>query len=144
MKVAPHQRSGRAAVLGALVIALSACAPQAGNRTVTPGGNGTAPRGATAEGHHDDDSMGSLKLRLDGLKSKQSTLVQAASADAGVCEDLCSLATSICAVQEKLCELADAHAGDDEYQGLCREAHQECREAQESCIACVQSNSGGR
>jgi hypothetical protein len=143
MNVAQRHRSGRAAMLGwvgVLVLALSACGPQAGGSTVTPGGNGGG-RGATPEGRHDDDSMGSLKERLDGLKTKQSTLVTAATDDAAVCEDLCSLATSICAVQQKLCDLADAHAGDDEYQSLCREAHQECRDAQESCIACVQSNS---
>jgi hypothetical protein len=140
MNVAERHRIGRAAALGLLALALSACGPQAGSSTVTPGGNGGS-RGATPEGRHDDDSMGSLKQRLDRLRSHQSELVHAASDDAAVCEDLCSLATSICAVQQKLCDLADAHSGDDEYQSLCREAHQECREAQESCIGCVQSNS---
>ena len=147
MKDAEHDAARRRSALsrlgrlGAVALALSACAPQAGTATITPGGDGDGPRGPSPDGRHDDDSMGSLKQRLDTLKAKQTGLVKAASSDAAVCEDLCSLATSICAVQQKLCQLADAHAGDDEYQALCREAHQECREAQDSCIGCVESNS---
>lgn len=134
-------RSRGIAVLGVLLAALAACQPQAGSTSVTPGGEGAAARGASPEGQHEDDSAGSLKARLENLASQRASKLEPASTDPGVCEELCSLATTICSVQEKLCELADEHAGDDEYQGLCREARQECREAQDSCVACVESNS---
>jgi hypothetical protein len=84
-------------------------------------------------------------VRLRKLVDQQRALSTAASANAGACEDICSLATSICGVQEKLCSIADKHPGEDEYQGLCREAKQECQAAQEDCIRCVEQHaqSGG-
>jgi hypothetical protein len=57
----------------------------------------------------------------------------------GACEDLCALASSICGVKEKLCEVADRHPGEEEYQSLCRKAELECSEAEDSCVACVEA-----
>jgi hypothetical protein len=50
-----------------------------------------------------------------------------------------ALAPSICTVKEKLCEVADRHPGEEEYQGLCRKAELECSEAEDSFVACVES-----
>jgi len=85
--------------------------------------------------------MAELSGRLDALVGRERNLRPAAAADAGKCEELCELATSICSVQEKLCDLADDHPDDGAYQGLCREARNECREAQEGCVHCVEANS---
>lgn len=91
-------------------------------------------------GPGDDRSMGALKRDLDAYTRKRSGLLSASATDAAVCERLCSLATDICDVQVKLCELADEHPDDTEYMSLCREAKNECHEAQESCVRCVESN----
>jgi hypothetical protein len=125
----------------ALTLALTTgCEPGAsgGGVTVTPdrGGIGEdAPKGDA-----EDRSMGALQRRLETFRNKKAQIMNASTRDPAVCEELCSLASDICEVQEKLCELADEHPGDDQYQNLCREAHNECREAQASCVRCVESN----
>jgi hypothetical protein len=60
-----------------------------------------------------------------------------AMSDVEVCEDLCSLATSICEVAKRLEVIANRNAGNESYQQLSREAQLECREAMESCTNCV-------
>lgn len=89
-----------------------------------------------AEGESADD----LDARKDRMYADYQARLSQASADATACEQLCSLATSICGVQEKLCRIADDHPADDHYQDLCRESKRECQETQQSCIACVESN----
>lgn len=124
----------------ALVVLALGCGPTAGGgSTVTPDGGATKP-GPDPQGVAEDDSMGALTRRLDRLVGQERGMHAAATSDAGRCEELCELATAICSVQEKVCELADAHPNDDAYQGLCREARNECREAQESCVACASAN----
>ncbi len=126
----------------AAMLLASACdkTSSSSGATVVPGEPQAAP-GTDPEGTQEGDSMGELQLRLRRLVEEQSTKLEPAATDAAVCEDLCSLATSICGVQQKLCDLADRHAGDDRYQGLCREARLECKEAQNACIQCVQRHS---
>jgi hypothetical protein len=119
----------------------AACGPKSGDgHTVTPGDTGTAGSNPDPQGTNEGQGMGELKKRLGDLIDREEELRRAAATDAGKCEQLCDLATSICSVQEKLCELADDHPDDEAYQGLCREARSECREAQESCVRCVESN----
>lgn len=133
------RRLARALACAAVGLLL-ACGRQAGGgSTVTPGtgdGGGAEP---APDGVTEGEGMGELRERLRKLVEKERGLAPQAASDAGRCEQLCDLATSICAVQEKLCDLADLHPDDDAYQGLCREARNECREAQESCVACVES-----
>ena len=123
----------------ALALALG-CGPSAGGvgPTVDPdrGGIGEDP----PKGDPEDRSMGALQRKLESFRGKKSLIMSASTRDPAVCEQLCSLASDICEVQEKLCDLADEHPGDDQYQNLCREAHNECREAQASCVRCVESN----
>lgn len=136
-------RATRTSTRAALVLVCAmlglGCGPQSGSGTVTPGttGGGTEQ---DPQGTNEGEGMGELRKRLGELVGKEARLQAAASGDAGKCEELCELATSICSVQEKLCDLADDHPDDDAYQGLCREARNECREAQESCVRCVESN----
>jgi hypothetical protein len=92
----------------------------------------------TPEGHAEGDSREELERRLRRLLADQAPIAAAATGDPEACEKLCSLSTSICGVQEKLCNIAAEHGGDDSYQQLCREAKLECRHAQESCISCVE------
>lgn len=138
----PSRRSAKSAIALAVVVMSQlvtglACGPQAGGGTVTPGGGGG---GVTADPDGRDETLdaGTLRKRLDAMVMQERELQPHAATDAGKCEDLCELATSICGVQEKLCDLADDHPDDDAYQDLCREARNECREAQESCVRCVE------
>ena len=130
-------------LLGAALLSLSmtsACTTTGGGPTPInpgePGAHGDQPSKGWGEG----DSRDELKARLTRLVAQQRVMATAAAASAAACEDICSLATSICGVQEKLCSIADEHPGEDEYQGLCREAKQECRAAQEDCIGCVEKH----
>ena len=92
------------------------------------------------EGVNEGHGMAELRTRLESLVKKAESMGAVVAADAAKCEDLCDLATSICAVQAKMKELCDAHPDDDDYAALCREAKNECREAQDSCVRCVESN----
>jgi hypothetical protein len=111
----------------------------AGGGTVTPGGNGNVPEGSDPEGQSEGDNIGDLKARLERLSAAQAEKASRSDASFGVCEDLCSLASGICTVKEKLCEVADRHPGEEEYQGLCRKAELECSEAEDACVTCVQA-----
>jgi len=122
------------------VVAAVGCGPTAGGTNTPTNGGGGPTVTPDPVGPGDDRSMGALKRELDAFTRKKQSMVTASTSDPAVCEELCSLATDICEVQQKLCDLADEHAGDDEYQNLCREARNECREAQESCVRCVESN----
>lgn len=129
-------------LLGAALLSLaltSACTTTGGGPTpVNPGEPGA--HGDQPEGWGEGDSRDELRARLTRLVEQQRVMASAAAASAAACEDICSLATSICGVQEKLCSIADEHPGEDEYQGLCREAKQECRAAQDDCIGCVEKH----
>jgi hypothetical protein len=128
-------------VLG--VVLLAACRPTASGGTVTPTGGGDAPdEGADPEGRDEGDNVGDLRARLQRLHVDHERLSSQQGGGFGQCEDLCDLATKICSVKESLCEIAEDHPGDDAYQGLCREAQHECREANESCVRCAEKNGG--
>lgn len=135
-------RLGAALVLTASV---AACGPRGSGGTVTPDrGGGVPPDGPGPEGQQEsNESIDDLGARLDRLRTKQAELASRADGSFGVCEDLCSLASSICSVKEKLCEIADRHPGEEEYQGLCRKAELECGEAEDSCVACVEARGNG-
>lgn len=127
-------------LLGLGLASLSGCSPSAsGGGTVTPGGNGNVPEGSDPEGRDEGDNIGDLKARLDRLTAEQAKKASESDTSFGVCEDLCSLASSICTVKEKLCDVADQHPGEEEYQGLCRKAELECGESEDSCVACVEA-----
>lgn len=126
-------------ILGAMLL-MASCGPSAsGGGTVTPGGNGNVREAADPEGDEEGNDVGALRERLDRLSHEQNQRVGASDGSFGACEDLCSLASSICTVKEKLCEVADRHPGEEEYQGLCRKAELECSEAEDSCVACVET-----
>lgn len=124
-----------AAVLAVLLV--GGCTKAvAGPAVVSPGSEPTADE---PEGLAEGDSAAELDARKDKLVAQLKDVEQAADTDPQVCEDLCSLATSICGMTLKLCSIADDHAGNDDYQNLCREAKRDCREAQEDCVACAES-----
>lgn len=109
--------------------------------TVSPGAG--PPRDVAGEGPDAGENLGTYKRQLEeyrgALRANQASSLEPSFA---VCEDLCSLMTSICQVKTKLCVLADDNPAEDEYQGLCREAQHECREAQDSCVACTETSGG--
>jgi len=103
----------------------------------SPGNSAPDQPVGRAEGESADELDAQKDRMVDDYRAK----VTRASTNPNTCEQLCSLATSICGVQEKLCGIADDHPADDHYQDLCREAKRECSETQASCIACVEANS---
>ena len=131
----------------AAALLIAACDPggQAGEGPVleTPGGAGGAGVAPPEEGVAEGDSADELNARKQRLYVEFRALVEEGSNDPDTCERLCSLATSICGVQEKLCNIAEDHVGDDHYQSLCREAKRECRDAQDRCIDCVERHANG-
>lgn len=129
------------ASLAAVLLAGAGCGPTAsGGGTVTPGGNGNVRDGADPEGDEEgDNNVDDLRVRLERLTREQHERATDSDGSFGACEDLCSLASSICTVKEKLCEVADRHPGEEEYQGLCRKAELECSESEDSCVACVEA-----
>lgn len=119
---------------------LAGCNQVAGDgRAVPPGGGGAVPDGPEAEGPDEGNNIGDLKARLERLRAQQVEMASNPETSFGVCEDLCSLASSICTVKEKLCDVANEHPGEEEYQSLCRKAELECSESEDSCVACVEA-----
>lgn len=53
------------------------------------------------------------------------------------CTTACTLATSICDNQHKICELARQLEGDDWAANKCESARQSCKAAHDSCCSCV-------
>jgi hypothetical protein len=53
------------------------------------------------------------------------------------CNDSCTLATSICANQDKICELARQLPGDDWAANKCTGARASCKASHDSCCSCV-------
>ena len=96
----------------ALVLPASACTTTAGGTApVIPPGEEARPD--APEGRGEGDSRDELEARMHKLVAEQQGRLEAAAGSAKACEDLCSLATSICGVREKLCSIADDHPGDD-------------------------------
>lgn len=138
--VRPRWLDSSRMILGAVLLTASCTQSTAGGGgTVTPGGNGNVRDAAEPEGDDEGNDVGALRERLERLSREQDQQVRASDGSFGACEDLCSLASSICTVKEKLCEVADRHPGEEEYQDLCRKAELECSEAEDSCVACVEA-----
>ena len=53
------------------------------------------------------------------------------------CTGACTLSTSICSNQQKICDLAKHLAGDDWAANKCESAKASCRAAHDSCCSCV-------
>ena len=138
----PHRQAPiRELALAMLLGLLASCGPSGSTATPTGVGGGAGPGvDSDPEGINEGSGMAELRARLEQLVKRTDNIAAVAAGDASKCENLCDLATSICSVQEKMRELCDAHPDDDAYAALCREAKNECREAQDSCVRCVESN----
>jgi hypothetical protein len=53
------------------------------------------------------------------------------------CTSACTLSTSICSNQQRICDLAKQLAGDDWAAGKCERARASCKAAHDSCCTCV-------
>jgi hypothetical protein len=53
------------------------------------------------------------------------------------CADVCSISTSICDNQRKICELAEQLPGDDWAAGKCARARVSCKSARDQCCSCT-------
>jgi hypothetical protein len=136
----PRRPLGAWLIAACLSMATLACdEARSGGASVVPHSDGVGTS-LTPEGSFEGESIDELKIRLDRLVGQQDRLTAASSTDAGKCEELCELSRAICEVKTKMCELADAHVSDGEYQDLCRQAKQRCQRASDSCIRCVQTH----
>jgi hypothetical protein len=125
------------AVVFAAVV-LSACDGVAsGGGTASPTRGGGPGLDERPEGTQDGASASELDARKDELVRELAERRTAASTTPTACEDVCSIASEICAIGGRLCGIADDHAGEDEYQQLCREAKRECKDASDACSQCV-------
>ncbi|HET6582928.1 MAG TPA: hypothetical protein VFG69_05770 [Nannocystaceae bacterium] len=132
-------RRSTTVLASALLWATASCVPMSSENTTPPDGNVPTVE-LPPKGRAEDNSLGGLRARLAKFRAKKASIVAASTNDPVVCEELCSLASDICEVQVKLCELSDERPDDEQYQNLCREAKNECQEAQKSCVRCVESN----
>jgi hypothetical protein len=53
------------------------------------------------------------------------------------CNDVCTLSTSICRNQQRICDLARQLAGDDWAANKCTRARTSCQAAHDSCCSCM-------
>jgi hypothetical protein len=53
------------------------------------------------------------------------------------CTDVCTISTSICGNQQRICELAQQLAGDDWAANKCAAARASCQAAHDSCCSCL-------
>jgi hypothetical protein len=53
------------------------------------------------------------------------------------CKDVCTLSTSICNNQQKICDLARQLPGDDWAANKCESARASCKASNESCCTCA-------
>jgi hypothetical protein len=53
------------------------------------------------------------------------------------CTDVCTLSTSICNNQQKICDLAKQMPGDDWAANKCESARASCKAANDSCCTCL-------
>ncbi|HEX4417697.1 MAG TPA: hypothetical protein VH165_07350, partial [Kofleriaceae bacterium] len=58
-------------------------------------------------------------------------------ASTGKCTDACTLSTSICGNQDKICALARQLAGDDWAANKCTTARASCQAAHDHCCSCM-------
>jgi hypothetical protein len=58
-------------------------------------------------------------------------------ASSAQCDDLCTIATSICTNQERICTLARRLPGDEWAAGKCDRARASCTAAHERCCSCT-------
>jgi hypothetical protein len=117
---------------------LGACDGAAsGEGTASPTRGGGPGLDERPSGIQEGASAAELDARKDELVRKLAEQRTAASSTPTACEDVCSIASEICAIGGRLCSIADDHAGEDDYQQLCREAKRECKDASDACSACV-------
>ena len=124
--------------------ALAGCGPRIGQNpgVIGPGEGGAPPPANDGTDPHAGSTLGELEMRLDSLTTKRDAALESAMSDVDTCEDLCSLASSICEVAKRLEVIANRNAGNESYQQLSRQAQLECREAMESCTNCVSGFEG--
>jgi hypothetical protein len=65
------------------------------------------------------------------------TDLQCRPAAAQRCTDLCTLSTSICNNQQKICDLAKQLPGDDWAANKCESARASCKAANDACCTCL-------
>lgn len=52
------------------------------------------------------------------------------------CERICVLATNVCQLRERICELSDHHRDELRYLEACERANHDCKRATEACDGC--------
>ena len=52
------------------------------------------------------------------------------------CTSICALTEAVCGLQRRICQLADEHSGEQNYQDLCTRAGEDCERAAAACDVC--------
>lgn len=143
----------------ALVCAAMACAAKPGATTPATPRDAAGAVAAPAELESLEAELAELEAQLQGVgldtratrpgvvttADEDDEAAEAAGAGAGAvasgdratrCERICNIADATCGLEAKICELADAHAGEPRYGRVCDRARHDCELASESCNAC--------
>lgn len=84
-----------------------------------------------------DDGFAPPPPAPDPAKAAPLTPNQSPELDAATrCQQVCELGQITCELSVQICELADRHAGEDDYLNACERASEDCTAAQEACDAC--------
>lgn len=115
-------------------------------------GAGTAPSGQTSTGAASDSIAGGSKSATEGktawngdvapdpaksIQNPPTTDRPTEQAEEERCPLICSLADSTCELTDEICELADRHTDDDAYSFACERASNDCQQAREACLECL-------
>lgn len=90
----------------------------------------------------DDDALRKNRFREEEgtrqQEKKKTETVRAARdvSPAGRCRRICDLSEATCDLQDKICALAQEHAGEMRYATVCARAEDDCERAAEACHAC--------
>lgn len=119
--------------------------------SVAAGGGGQA-LGKTAA-RSGDDRKGENKLAgageagadMSAAEAQTSPVAPTSAPEPGPARDLaqnrcmtvCDLSTSICQLQDRICDLAPRHPNEPRYQAACERAARDCQSSQEACHDCA-------
>jgi hypothetical protein len=90
---------------------------------------GGVDKEAQPEAESDDMSVNSLESAVMEVDADP-------AAEKSKCTSICAVAEAVCMLERRICELAVEHSAEDNYQGLCTRAGEDCERATTACDVC--------